>query len=291
MKRRTVLGSLVATCALPTRSAVPDSLAGEIGVTTGSFMRHLSSSAGPGKLRLLDLPRRMHDELGLRVIDLMTATLAELSPAYCDKLRAEAERQGCLLTNLKMNQKGLDLGSEDKEVRGEALRVYQETIDLAAILGVRWVRPLPMSSRPDLSVYAGSYRELIDYAGERGIGVLVENFGWMMGDPDAIPRLIDAVGPGLKSQPDTGNWSDNEVRYVGLEKAFPHAVSCDFKARALGPDGSHAEYDLKRCFDIGWGSGFRGPWCFEHFHDDLDQCFKEMAVLCDLLRGWMKEAG
>tara|TARA_R110002049_G_scaffold153433_1_gene317690 strand:+ start:52 stop:753 length:702 start_codon:yes stop_codon:yes gene_type:complete len=233
----------------------------------------------------------MVGDLGLRVIDLMTATLAELSPNYCEKLRAEAERQGCLLTNLKMNQKGLDLGSEDKEVRGEALRVYKETIDFASILGVRWVRPLPMLARPDLSVYADSYRELMDYAGERGIGVLVENFGWMMGEPDAIPRLIEEVGPGLKSQPDTGNWSDNEVRYVGLEKAFPHAVSCDFKARALGSDGSHTEYDLKRCFDIGWSSGFRGPWCFEHFHDDLDQCFKEMALLRDLLRGWMKEAG
>lgn len=290
MKRRAFFGSLVAGVALPIRGSETHPLAGEIGVTTGSFMRHLSPTAAPGKLRLLDLPERMVGELDLRVIDLMTATLPSLDAAYCEKLRAEAERHGCLLTNLKMNQKGLDLGSPDEAVRAEALRVYKETIDSAAILGVRWVRPLPMTARPDLSVYADSYRELIDYAGERGIGVLVENFGWMMGDADAIPRLIDAVGPGLKSQPDTGNWANNEVRYVGLEKAFPHAVSCDFKARTLGPDGSHAEYDLKRCFDIGWQSGFRGPWCFEHFHDDLDRCFKEMALLRDMLRGWMREA-
>ncbi len=291
MKRRAFLGSLVAGAALPMRGSQANPLAGEIGVTTGSFMRHLSPAAAPGKLRLLDLPERMVGELGLRVIDLMTATLPTLDAVYCEKLRAEAERHGCLLTNLKMNQKGLDLGSPDEAVRAEALRVYKESIDSASVLGVRWVRPLPMSDRPNLSVYAESYRELIEYAGEKGIGVLVENFGWMMGDPDAIPRLIDAVGPGLRSQPDTGNWSDNEVRYVGLERAFPFAQSCDFKARTLGPDGSHAEYDLKRCFDIGWKVGFRGPWCFEHFHDDLDQCFKEMAVLRDLLRGWMKGEG
>ena len=36
---------------------------------------------------------------------------------------------------------------------------------------------------------------LIDYAGERGIGVLVENFGWMQGDPDAIPNFIAAPKP------------------------------------------------------------------------------------------------
>lgn len=290
MNRRAFLGSLAAASCLPSRSSAAESLAGEIGVTTGSFVRHLSPNAAPGKLCLLDLPRRMRDDLGLRVIDLMTATLAELTPAYCEKLRAEAEQCGCLLTNLKMNQKGLDLGSPEKDVRAEALRVYKETIDLAAILGVRWVRPLPMLARPDLSVYADSYRELIDYAGEKGIGVLVENFGWMQGDPDAIPRLIAAVGDDLKSQPDTGNWTDNGVRYTGLKKAFPYARSCDFKFFELDGHGHHAKYDLKRCFDIGWKSGFRGPWCFEHFHDDLEQLFSEFALLRDMLRGWMNEA-
>jgi len=289
MKRRVFVASLAAT-SLPSRASAVPELAGEIGITTGSFMRHLSPDAAPGKLRLLDLPRRMSGELGLRVIDLMTATLAELTPAYCEKLRAEAGRCGCVLTNLKMNQKGLDLGSPDKAVRDEALRVYKETIDLAAILGVRWVRPLPLLQRPDLSVYKDSYRSLIDYAKAKGIGVLVENFGWMQGDPDAIPRLIAAVGDDLKSQPDTGNWTGNDVRYPGLEKAFPFAVSCDFKSRALGPGGSHTEYDLKRCFEIGWKSGFRGPWCFEHFHQDLEQQFKEFALLRDMLRGWMKSA-
>ena len=42
-------------------------------------------------------------------------------------------------------------------------------------------------------------------------------------------------------QPDTGNWAD-DVRYAGLEKAFPHAVTCDFKAFELGADGSGDRY-------------------------------------------------
>ena len=141
--------------------------------------------------------------------------------------------------------------------------------------------------RPDLGVLAASYRELIDYAALRDISLLIENYGWLASDPLAIPDIIEKVGQGLAAQPDTGNWSDNEVRYAGLAKAFPHAASCDFKARSLGPEGTHEAYDLKRCFDIGWDAGFRGPWCFEYFHDNLNGLYRDLGKLRDKLRGWI----
>jgi hypothetical protein len=259
----------------------------QLGVTTGSFVRHLAESPQPGKLRLLDLPKLMRDELDLRVIDLMTRTLPSFEPAYLERLRVEADRAGCVLTNLKMNQPGLDMASPDEAIRRKSLEEYRRTIEAAALLGVRWVRPLPGSRRPDLKLVAEGFRELIDYAAPKGISLLVENFGWMKDDPEAIPAILKAVGPGLAAQPDTGNWTD-EARYRGLELAFPHAVSCDFKFFALGPDGSHAAYDLKRCFDIGWTAGFRGPWCFEHSHQELPELLRGMKRLRDLLRDWMK---
>jgi len=260
MNRRVFLRAAVGGAALATlpvnaadaKKSFP--LAGEIGITTGSFVRHLSPTARAGKLRLLDLPELLRSELDMRVIDLMTATLVSLEPGYCEQLRAAADRAGCVLTNLKMNNPGLELGSADEAKHRHALAEYQRTMDAAARLGV-----------------------------------LVENFGWMQGDPDAIPALIKAVGPGLRAQPDTGNWTD-AARYDGLAKAFPFAVSCDFKAKELGADGAHAAYDLKRCFQIGWDAGFRGPWCFEHQHADLAQLLKNMARLRDLLRGWMRAA-
>jgi hypothetical protein len=277
--------------ALSARGAEPtktrETLAREVGITTGSFSKHLVESSQPGKLRLLDLPRLMRDELDMRVIDLMTATLVSLEPSYCEQLRIAAERAGCILTNLKMNQKGLDMGSSDEAVRRKALDEYKRTIDAAARLGVRWVRPLPVNARPNPGVYVSSYRELIDYAAPHGITLLIENFGWMQGDPEAIPRIIGEVGKGLAAQPDTGNWTNNDVRYAGLAKAFPLAVSCDFKAKTMGADGSHAEYDLQRCFKIGWNAGFRGPWCIEHAHTDLPALYKEMGMLRDELRKWM----
>lgn len=270
-------------------AAKPLALAGEVGITTGSFMRHITVEPAPGKLRLLDLPKIMREEMDMRVIDLMTRTLASMGPDYLDKLRAEAERNGCALTNLKMNNPGLDLGSTDESLRRRSVEEYKRTIDAAARLGVRWVRPLPGPKRPDLQRVATGYHELIDYAAPKGITLLVENFGWMQDDPDAIPALIKAVGPKLRSQPDTRNWTDR-ARYEGLAKAFPFAESCDFKPFPLEPDGSHKDYDLKRCFDLGWSAGFRGPWCLEYFNDNLKELFREMRLLRDQLRRWMREA-
>src|SRR3954468_9252225 len=189
MKRRTLLYLLPIATVLPRSlpgASSPGALDGEVGITTGSFMRNITE----GKFRLLDLPRIMRDELGMKIIDLMTATLDSLEPAYVDQLRAEAEKAGCVLTNLKMNQKGLEMASPDEAVRRQAMDTYKQTIDVAKRLGVRWVRPLPGAKKPDFKLLGAAYRELIEYAGERGIGVLIENFGWMQGDPDALSAVI-----------------------------------------------------------------------------------------------------
>ena len=258
---------------------------GLTGVTTGSFQRNLSPTPELGKLCLLDLPKILRDELGMRVLDVMTASFPSMEPHYLDEFRSNAEKAGCIITNLKMNQPGVDIGSENVDVRKQAISEYKQSIDAAERLGCRWVRPLPQTALPSWDRYVDSYRELIDYAAPKGISLLVENYGWMKSKPDAIPELIKAVGGGLAAAPDIGNWTD-DVRFEGLEKAFPLAVTCDFKAFAFDEEGKHPSYDLKRCFQIGWEAGFRGPWCFEHFDTSLPKLFKEMIQLREKIEAW-----
>jgi hypothetical protein len=268
-------------------------LVGEVGITTSSVDAHLappSAEPKPGQFRLWELPAILRDELGMRVIDLNTRSLGSLEPAHLDRFRAAVEKAGCVLTNLKMNYADLDMGSPDADTRARAMKQYQLAIDAASRLKMRWARPLPTKARPHLPTYIASFRELADYANERGIQMLVENYGWMDSDADSVPQLIKEVGRKLAACPDTGNWSSDEVRYAGLAKVFPLAVTCDFKARELGPQGEHAAYDLKRCFQIGWDAGFRGPWCLEHAHRDRRQLFRELALLRDLLRQWTAAA-
>lgn len=264
------------------------SLREEIGMTTSSVGSQ-TSGRGDRKFTLLELPKIMREELDMKVIDLNTSTLASEKPAYLDKVRQAADKAGCILTNLKLNQRGLDMNSRDKDVRQKALTAYKRSIDAASHLGLLWARPLPLKETPDSKIHIDSYRELCDYGAKRNVEMLVENFGWMQSDPDSVVKLIKAIGKNVAACPDTGNWNSNELRYAGLKRTFPLAVTCDYKAREMGLSGEHKLYDLKRCFTIGWEAGFRGPWCLEHAHTDTKRLFKELGMLRDMLRKWMAE--
>lgn len=268
-------------------AASPRDLAGEVGITSSSLSGHLVAKPKSGQFSMLDLPRVMRDELDMRVIDLNTSSLASMDKAYLDQCREAAEKAGCKFTNLKMNQRNVDMNSPDEATRRNAIDIYKASIDVASRLGCRWARPLPLPELPDMKIHVTSYQELADYGAERNVDMLVENYGWMQGDSDSVVKLVKAIGRSVAPCPDTGNWNDNDIRYEGLAKTFPTAVTCDYKAKAFGPNGEHTQYDLQRCFDIGWRAGFRGPWCLEHANRDRKTLFRELARLRDMLRGWM----
>lgn len=288
--RLTAVGAALARLSSATRAqAAPEQLelAGAVGVTTSSFSGHLVTTSRRGGFTLLELPQIMRDELDLRVIDLNTTALVSREGAYLDRCREAAAKTGCVFTNLKMNQRDLDMNSPDAAVRTKALQEYKRSIDAASRLGCRWARPLPSRERPDLERHIAGYRELADYGAERGVELLVENFGWMESDPESVVKLVRDIGRNVAACPDTGNWVNDEVRWAGLRATFPQAVTCDFKARELGPNGEHELYDLKACFDLGHSAGFRGPWCLEHANRDRAKLLRELALLRDMLRRWM----
>ncbi len=273
-----------------TPSEPTNPLAREVGVTTSSLGSHVALHPSSDQIALFDMPRVLLDEFDMRVIDLNTTTLGESGLADLDRLRNEAAKTGSHLINLKMNQQGLNMDSPDEAVRAHAVTEYKKSIDVAAQLGCRWARPLPLADEPDFSIHVKSYRELADYGAEKGVEMLVENFGWMQDDPDSTLRIIEAVGHNISPCPDTGNWDSEELRFEGLARIFPTAVTCDFKAREISPEGDHPLYDLKRCFETGWNAGYKGPWCLEHANPDRDTLFGELTLLRDMLHQWMAEA-
>lgn len=265
-----------------------DDLRNEFGITCGSFMMHLRKPPAE-KFDMLTLPKIMRDELDLKVIDLMSDTLPYKDADYCARFREAAEKAGRVITNLKLNlDADAEIGSSDDAVRRRSLDAMKQGIDGAERLGCRWVRPATTNQQPDQQRLVDGLRELIEYAAPKNITLLVENNGWIKNDAEALPRIVHAVGAGVAVQPDTGNWNP-AVRDDGLAMAFPLSVTCDFKAMQLGPNHEHKEYDLRKCFDIAWAAGFRGPWCFEHFNTSLPGLLKGFVWLREQLQAWTKE--
>jgi len=294
--RRSFLASTATAACLPLTSIVhsaekrPQPWALEVGITTSSLSGHLAAKPKKKQFSLLELPKIMREELDMKVIDLNTSAFKSYDRKYLDQIRAAADKAGCVMINLKMNQSGLDMNNRDPLIRKKALDEYKRSIDAASHLGLKWARPLPLVPKPDMEIHVASYRELADYGAERNVEMLVENYGWMQADPKSVVKLVNAIGKNVSACPDTGNWDSKELRYAGLAETFPIATTCDFKARTLGPNGEHTLYDLKRCFEIGWEAGFRGPWCLEHANANRKTLFRELGQLRDMLRKWMKEA-
>jgi len=66
--------------------------------------------------------------------------------------------------------------------------------------------------------------------------------------------------------------------------------TCDFKAFEMDQDFGHERYNIERCFQIGWASGFRGPWVVEHSNEDTSAFIRETVYLREQLQRWIAAA-
>ena len=107
---------------------------------------------------------------------------------------------------------------------------------------------------------------------------------WMQADPNSVQKLVKAIGRNVAAGVDTGNWINNEIRYAGLE-ASPVTLKPATWDRTV-----NTQYDLKRCFEIAWKSGFRELWPFEHANPNAREFFRELQLLRDMLRRWTAAA-
>jgi len=255
----------------------------EIGITTGGFDHQRER----GELTLENLPDFLNSELGMRLIDVNTLWFTSFREAYVRACRDVASASGCVFTNLKVNHPIGDLYDKNVDLAALAMTEAQQMVDVAEQLGAKWVRfnlPQPETLIGDLS----AHRQLAEYAAGKSVSLVVENGGWMRARADSIALGLAAIGDHAVAGPDTGNWND-EVRDSGLAQSFPQAATCDFKVFDLDADGRHAKYDLRRCFDIGHETGYRGPWLLEHWHEDTSALVRDLLLLRDQLRSWMSE--
>ena len=262
-----------------------------VGINGSSLSRFNKATDDKEPIDPFDVPRFMREELNIRVIDLVSTMLGTYERGPLEKLRKQADRAGCVISNLKVNIPDLRFDSDDAAKRRHGLDEYKKWIDAATVLGIRWLRPFPAETKPNWDILVAGYRELADPAAKHDITLLVENYKWLDSESDAIPKIVLALKGRVRDQPDTLNWVDDSTRWKGLANAFPHAASCDFKVRDLGPKFEHEAYDLKKAFDLGYKAGFRGPWCTEHATPDKATMMRNIKWVSAQLRAWTAASG
>ena len=149
--------------------------------------------------------------------------VARLTQAEADATRQLLERTGLEISSLAYYANNL-IGDPDER---ESTRVHVKAcIDAAASLGVEYVgtflgRDVSKSVADNMSEAERIFPELVDYAGERGVKIIVENCvmeGW---HPDGYPGNI-AYSPELWDWMTTKlglylNWDPSHLTWIGID--------------------------------------------------------------------------
>ena len=110
---------------------------------------------------------------------------------------------------------------------------------------------------------AESFQDLLDYAKDSGLNILIENHGGASSDADLLASLMKKVGdPRFGTLPDFGNFNEGDDRYESTRKLMPYALGVSVKA-SWTHEEAHPGWDLKRLIEIARQSGYHGFWGIE----------------------------
>src|SRR5262245_44514066 len=181
-------------------------------------------------LDLLDLPAQIARR-GIRALEICHFHLPSTAPAYLARLR-----EACRAADVEAYSILIDTGditAPDPEQRAAELQTIRGWIDAAAELGAGHVRVVAGMQPPTSEVIqlsAQNLRELADYASQRGVKTITENWHATGLDPQALLAILDRCEGAVGLCADIGN-AEGPDKYATLGRLLPRASSIHFKAR------------------------------------------------------------
>lgn len=200
-----------------------------------------------------------------------TARLAVPGPEHVEVLKGKCAAIGLPLGCVAVD--GAAMHAPDAQARELQHERARGWIAVAAALGARSVRidaGGPEEMPPDaLALIAAAYKEMIRYASERGVQVVIENHWGPSKFPDNVLRILDAC-PGLGYLFDTNNWAPGR-QLEGWEKCACRATHTHIKTYAWNESGETEGLDLEPAFAALGRSGFSGAWGIESVPPNGDE--------------------
>ena len=173
-----------------------------------SLMTYTVSSSWPGGLPTLEAVAGFTTELGFEALELSAGDLGELSGLEFGELcRAYGLAVSCL-------NGGANLADEDEGEFQQGLDQARYYVELAGQMGCPIVMLLPgHATAPEdkpraAERIAAGLAEIVDYAGERGVFITLEDFPNALTPYCTIAEMrwmLESV-PGLRLTYDNGNW-------------------------------------------------------------------------------------
>ena len=216
------------------------------------------------KFTNLDVPRICREEFDINGLEFVNSFFELPTSRYLQRLKRNADDNGVQLILIMVDGEG-NMAAATKEERAQTVLNHRKWIDIAYTLGCHAIRtncagPRDATAEEMLNYAEESYTNLLEYAKEAQINVIIENHGGISSDPDFLVALMKRFNhPEFGLLPDFGNF-DDDIRTEALRKVIPYAKGISVKTY-YGKDGTHPRYDVealvKMAHDIGY-SGFYG---------------------------------
>jgi sugar phosphate isomerase/epimerase len=205
---------------------------------------------------LLDLPAQIAQR-GIQTLEICHFHLPSTTPAYLAELRQACQTAGVEAYSILIDTG--DITAPDPQQRAADLQTIRGWIDVASELGAGRVRIVAGMQAPTPEVIQRSVdnlRELVDFAEQRGVKTITENWHATGLDPQALLSILDQCEGAVGLCADIGN-AEGPDKYATLARLLPRASSIHFKARYTSAAEIEAT-DFARCLELIAASDFQG---------------------------------
>jgi len=205
---------------------------------------------------------------------------------FCNEVKRRAYLRGVCLTGTAV---GNNFALPKGEKLSEQIAYTKKWIDHAAMMGAPHIRvfagakPKDLSEEEAVANCLAAYEECLDYAGEKGVFLGLENHGGIVAEPDNLVKMVRAAkSPWAGINLDSGNFH-TEDPYADLAKIAPYAVNVQLKMEIKRKDAKEAEAsDVNRLLQILRDANYQGWFTLEY--ETKDDPFTNVPRILNELR-------
>ncbi|MHC4570511.1 MAG: sugar phosphate isomerase/epimerase family protein [Planctomycetota bacterium] len=264
MTRRALLGkSLAAAAALSTLGLIKNSsVSAALRRTKDDISLQewaLVDEIREGKWTNLDFPRIAREDFDINGVEFVNTLFEVPIYNYLKQLKKNAEDYGVEMLLIMCDGEG-KMASSSKKERAQAVINHHKWIDIAHYLGCHSIRtncygPKDASKEELLNWAEESYNNLLEYAVQARVSVLIENHGGVSNDADFLVTLMKRVNNLYFGMlPDFRSPTAEFDNYGFLKKVLPYAGALSVRTQPT-EDGLVKMIEL--CRDLGY-KGFYG---------------------------------
>lgn len=216
----------------------------------------LHRTIGPNGVPMLELPRIAREQFGIKAVELVNWMLESDSRKYIGEFIQNANNNGVQILLIMVDRAGA-VGATSDYAREKAVDGHKHWLDIARIMGCQSIRMNwagagadTMADPKELDAFirrsVPPLLAICNYADQLNLNVLIENHGGPSSHPDALVKLMKAVGHHrFGTLPDFGNFpprvnsngGPNHVDvYDAVDKMMPYAKAVSAKCYEFHPE-------------------------------------------------------